>query len=72
MSFIYYVHIITKFLESNDRKISKLCKKQGKKVHILFLRNFYHNSVTSLNPDKVIFKFSGHVLSTTEKSLLKD
>ena len=36
----------------------------------LFLNNTYHNSITSHDPDKVIFNFSGHVLNTTEKSLL--
>ena len=70
MSFIDYVHVITKFLVSNDKNIYKICKNQGKKLHNLFLNNSYHNSVTSHNPDKVIFNFSSHVLNTTEKSLL--
>ena len=70
MSFIDYVHIITKFLVSNDKNIYKIHKNQGKKLHNLFLNNSYHNSVTSHNPDKVIFNFSSHVLNTTEKSLL--
>ena len=61
MSFIDYVH---------DKNIYKICKNQGKKLHNLFLNNSYHNSVTSHNPDKVIFNFSSHVLNTTEKSLL--
>ena len=66
MSFIDYVHVITKFLVSNDKNIYKIRKNQGKKLHNLFLNNSYHNSVTSHDPDKVIFNFSGHVL----KSLL--
>ena len=70
MSFTDYVHIITKILVSNDKNIYKICKNQGKKLHNLFLNNSYHNSVTSHNPDKVIFNFSSHVLNTTEKSLL--
>ena len=70
MSFIDYVHVITKFLVSNDKNIYKIRKNQGKKLHNLFLNNSYHNSVTSHNPDKVIFNFSSHVLNTTEKSLL--
>ena len=70
MSFIDYVHVVTKYLVSNDKNIYKICKSQGKKLHNLFLNNSYHNSVTSHDPDKVIFNFSGHVLSTTEKSLL--
>ena len=71
MSFIDYVHVITKFLVSNDKNIYKIRKSQGKKLHNLFLSNSYHhNSETSHNPDKVIFNFSSHFLNTTEKSLL--
>ena len=70
ISFIRYVHVITKFLMSNDKNTYKICKKQGKKLHNFFRNNSYHNSVTSHDPNKVIFNFSGHVLSTTEKSLL--
>ena len=44
-------------------------KNQSKKLHNLFLNNSYHNSVTSKDPDKVIFNFSGHVFNTTEKSI---
>ena len=68
MSFIDYVHLITKFLVSNDKNIYKIHKNQGKELHNLFLNNSCHNSVTSHNPDKVIFNFSSHVLNTTEKS----
>ena len=68
MSFTGYVHITTKYLESNHKNIYKIHKKQGKKL--LFLNNSYHNSVTSHNLDKVIFNISSHVLNTTEKSLL--
>ena len=70
MSFIDYVHVLTKFLVSNEKNIYKIRKNQGKKLHNLFLNNSYHDSITSHDPDKVIFKFSGHVLNTTEKSLL--
>ena len=69
MSFIDYVLVITKFLVSNDKNIYKIRKNHGKKLHIVILNNSYHNSVTSHNPDKVIFNFSGHVLNSTEKSL---
>ena len=64
------MHVITKFLVSNDKNIYKIHKNQGKKLHNLFLNNSYHNLVTSHYPDKVIFNFLGHVLNTTEKSLL--
>ena len=71
MSFLDYVHVMTTFLVSNDKNIYRNRKNQGKKLHNLFLNNSYHNSVTSLDSDKVIFIFLGHVLHTTEKSLLK-
>ena len=45
-------------------------KNQGKKLHNLFQNNSYHNLVTSHDPGKVTFNFSGHALNTTEKSLL--
>ena len=70
MSFIDHVHVITKFLVPNNKNIYKILKNQGKKLQNLFLNNSYHNSVTSHNPDKVIFNFSSHVFNTTEKSLL--
>ena len=70
MSFIDYVHVVTKFLLLNDKNISKIRKNQAKKFRNLYLNNSYHNSVTSHDPDKVIFNFSDRVLNTTEKSLL--
>ena len=45
-------------------------KNQGKKLHNLYLNNSYHNSVTSHDPDKVIFHFADHVLNTTGKLFL--
>ena len=68
MSFIDYMHVVTKFLVLNDINISKIRKNQGKKLHNLFLSNLYHNSVTSHDPDKVILNFSDHFLNTTERS----
>ena len=70
MSFIDYVHVVTKFLVLNDKNISEIRKNQGTKLHNLYLNNSYHNSVTSHDPDKVIFNLSDHALNTTEKSLL--
>ena len=61
MSVIDYIHIITKFLVSNNKSISKIYKNRGKKLHNLILSNSYHNSFTSHNLDKVIFK----VMSST-------
>ena len=58
------------FLVSNDKAISKIQKTHSKKLHNLFLSNYYHDSVTSHNADKVILNFSSHVLTDHEKSLL--
>ena len=49
---------------------SKIQKTHGKKLHNLFLNNYYDNSVTSHDADKVIFNFSSHVLTDHEKSVL--
>ena len=68
MSFIDHLHVLTKFLMLNNQNISKICKNQGKKLHNVYLDNSYHNSVTSHDPDKVIFNFSDHVLNTTENT----
>lgn len=62
MSFIDYVHVITKFLVSNYKNFSEMQKNQGNKLHYLFLKNPHHNSITSLNPDKTSFYFSSHIL----------
>ena len=70
MSFIDYVHVFTKFLVSNDKNMSTIRKNQGQKLHNFFIKNSYHNSITSHDPDKVIFNFWGHVLNATEKSFL--
>ena len=68
MSFIDYVHVVTKFLVLNNKNILKICKNQGKKLQKLYFNNSDYNSVTSQDPDKVIFIFSDHVSNTTEKS----
>ena len=34
------------------------------------MNNSHHNSITSHNPEKVIFNFPDHILNITEKSLL--
>ena len=52
------------------RTSTKFARTTVRNFTIFFLNNSYHNSVTSHNPDKVIFNFSSHVLNTTEKSLL--
>ena len=72
MCFIDFVHVITIFLVSNDKAISKIQKTHGKKLHNLFLNNYYDNSVTLHDADKVIFSFSSHVLTNHEKSLLSE
>ena len=70
MCFIDFVHVTTIFLVSNDKAISKIQKTHVKKLHNLFLNKYYDNSVTSHDPDEVIFNFSNHVLTDHEKLLL--
>ena len=73
MNFVYYSwhrHVVTNFLVSNARNISKIHINQGKKLHDLFSKNSYHNSVTMHNPDNAIFNFVGFILSDSVKSLL--
>ena len=70
MCFIDFVHVTTIFLVSNDKAISKIQKTHVKKLHNLFLNKYYDNSVTSHDPDKIIFNFSSHALTDHEKLLL--
>ena len=58
MSLIVYVHVIAKVFVANNKNICKIRKNQGKKLHNLFLNNSYHNSVTTNDPNKVIFNYS--------------
>ena len=67
LSFKDYTHVITKFLVSNYKNISKVWKK----LPNLFLKNYHHNSVTFHDPDKVTFNFSCHVKSTEKKVISK-
>ena len=67
MSFIDYVHVITKFLVSNEKNISKVRKNQGKKLHNLFLNISYHSPVTSHDPERSFLIFQG-----TSSTLLKN
>ena len=72
MKCVDFVHVITIFLVSNDKAISKIPKTHNKKLHNLFLNNYYDNFVTLHDADKVIFSFSSHVQTNHEKSLLSE
>ena len=54
----------------NDKSLSKFRKNHGKRLHNLYLDKSYHKSVTSHEPNKIIFSFSDYVPNTTEKFLL--
>ena len=41
MSFTEYVHVVTKLSVLNDKNISKILKNHGKKLHNLYLDNFF-------------------------------
>ena len=58
MYFIDFVHVTTIFLLSHDKAFSKIQRTHGKRPHNLFFNNYYDNSVTSHDPNKVIFNFS--------------
>ena len=64
------MRVITKPLVPNDKTISKFRKNQDKKLHNLFLKNSFHNSVTSRNPNKVTFDSLSQILNSAENSLL--
>ena len=70
MNFIDFVHITTVFLASNNRNISKIRKVHCKKLGYLSPNNSYLESVTSHDPEKVLFSFPSHQLTEHEKSLL--
>ena len=70
LNFIDFIHIRTVFLASNNKIISKIRKVQNKKIGDLCSNNSYFESVTSHDPDKVLFNFSSYQLSEHEKSLL--
>ena len=70
LNFIDFIHITTVFLASNNKIISKIRKVQNKKLGNLCSNNSYFESVTSHDPDKVLFNFSSYQLSEHEKSLL--
>ena len=70
LNIIDFVHITTVFLTSNNKNILKVWEIQGKKINKLCSDNSYYESVTSHDPEKVLFNFSSHSLTEHEKSLL--
>ena len=70
LNIMNFVHITTVFLTSNNKNILKVRKIQGKKINKLCSDNSYYESVTSHDPEKVLFNFSSHSLTEHEKSLL--
>ena len=53
---IDFVHITTVFLTSHNKNILKVRKIQGKKISKLCFDNSFYESVTSHDPEKVLFK----------------
>ena len=70
LNIIDFVHITTVFLTSNNKNILKVRKVQGEKINKLCSDNSYYGSVTSHDPEKVLFNFSNHSLIEHEKYLL--
>ena len=70
MSFIYFLHISTVFVASNNKNTSNFRKVHAKKLANLCSNNNYFESVTSPDPEKVLYNFSKNVPIVHEKSLL--
>ena len=66
LGIIDYTHICCLFLNKNDKKLKHQQDIHSKKLFDLG----FENSQTSHDPDKVIFNYSSHVLTKSEKSLL--
>ena len=66
LGIIDYTHICCLFLNKNDRRLKHQQVILSKKLFDLG----FENSQTSHDPDEVIFNYSSHVLTESEKSLL--
>ena len=66
LGIIDYTHLCCLFLNKNDRKLKHQLDIHSKKLFDLGIEN----SQTSHDQDKVIFNYSSHVLTESEKSLL--
>ena len=66
LGIIDYTHVICLFLTQNDRKLAHHQNNHSKKLFNLGLEV----SKVSNDPDKIIFNYSSHKLSKSEKSLL--
>ena len=64
LGIIDYTHICFLFLNKNDRKLEHQLYIHSKNL----LDLGFENSQTSHDPDKVIFNFSSHILSESEKA----
>ena len=64
LGIIDYTHICFLFLNKNDRKLEHQLYIHSKNL----LDLGFENSETSHDPDKVIFNFSSHILSESEKA----
>ena len=68
MNFIDFAHITT--VSSNNRNILKIRKVHCKKLSNSSSNNSYFESVTSHDPENILFNFSSHQLTEHEKFLL--
>ena len=66
LGIIDYTHLCCLVLNKSDRKLKHQQDIHSKKLSDLG----FENSQTSHDPDKVIFNYSSHVLTKSEKSLL--
>ena len=66
LGIIVYPHVCCLFLNKNDKKLKNKQDINSKKLFKLGI----DSSKTSYDPEKVIFNYSSHVLTESEKSLL--
>ena len=57
LNFTDFIHMRTVFLASNNQIISKIRKVKNKELGNLCSNNSYFESITSHDPDKVLFNF---------------
>ena len=66
LKFIDFIHISSKFLNRNNHGLNRIRLIQEKKLFNLGMRT----AAETNDPEKVIFNFSSHTLTASEKSLL--
>ena len=67
LTVIDFVYVVSIFLKSNDKILTKIQQVHKKKLYNL---GYFEKDKTSNDPDQVIINYSSYTLTDTEKSLL--